>query len=250
MAANPSLYLYAIVNGSSVFDMRGIEDQPVYTIVCNQIAAVVSDFGRSKIRPERRHLLAHQAVLQKIMQSTTPLPFAFGIIPDDRAIVEELLKDHYDEFAKQLSYVADHVEYSLKITWDVPNIFDYMVFLDGDLRNLRNSIFNTTQKPSVEQKIALGKLFEQKLDENRARVAEQVVAVLGSYCKEIRLGECRKENEAINAACLVRRDAQEDFKEGICSAAQLFDNSVSFDYNGPWAPHQFVKTTFANAGFS
>jgi hypothetical protein len=39
----------------------------------------------------------------------------------------------------------------------------------------------------------------------------------------------------------VGRDAQVRFEEGVFEAAKLFDNNYTFDYNGPWAPHNFVE---------
>ena len=45
----------------------------------------------------------------------------------------------------------------------------------------------------------------------------------------------------MNLACLVRRDAQEEFSAGVFEAAKLFDNNFTFDYSGPWAPHNFVE---------
>jgi hypothetical protein len=42
-------------------------------------------------------------------------------------------------------------------------------------------------------------------------------------------------------ACLVKRDAQEAFSACVFAAAKFFDNNFSFDYSGPWAPHNFVE---------
>jgi hypothetical protein len=36
-------------------------------------------------------------------------------------------------------------------------------------------------------------------------------------------------------------DAQEKYEAAIFKAANLFDNNFSFDYNGPWAPYNFVE---------
>ena len=45
----------------------------------------------------------------------------------------------------------------------------------------------------------------------------------------------------MNLACLVARDAMDkEFEAAIFEAARGFDNSFSFDFNGPWAPHHFV----------
>jgi hypothetical protein len=45
----------------------------------------------------------------------------------------------------------------------------------------------------------------------------------------------------MNLACLVKRGALPKFETAIFEAAKLFDNNYSFDYNGPWAPHNFVE---------
>jgi hypothetical protein len=44
----------------------------------------------------------------------------------------------------------------------------------------------------------------------------------------------------MNLVCLVGRDQEEQLEKAIYKAAGLFDNNFSFDYNGPWAPHNFV----------
>jgi hypothetical protein len=45
----------------------------------------------------------------------------------------------------------------------------------------------------------------------------------------------------MSLACLVGRNSQGDFEARILEAARLFDNNFAFDYNGPWAPHNFVE---------
>ncbi|MFH1596354.1 MAG: GvpL/GvpF family gas vesicle protein, partial [Pseudomonadota bacterium] len=60
---------------------------------------------------------------------------------------------------------------------------------------------------------------------------------------EIKRNKCRNESEVMSLACLVGRQAgaQAAFEEGVFAAAKLFDNNFAFDYNGPWAPHNFVE---------
>jgi hypothetical protein len=45
----------------------------------------------------------------------------------------------------------------------------------------------------------------------------------------------------MNLACLVERPAMPQFENRVFEAAQQFDNNFAFDYNGPWAPHNFVE---------
>jgi hypothetical protein len=43
--------------------------------------------------------------------------------------------------------------------------------------------------------------------------------------------------------CLVSKDQQSRFEEGIQAAARKFDDRYSFKYSGPWAPFDFVDIT-------
>jgi hypothetical protein len=45
----------------------------------------------------------------------------------------------------------------------------------------------------------------------------------------------------MNLACLVNRADLERFEQAVLQAARPFDNNYAFDFNGPWAPHNFVE---------
>ena len=66
------------------------------------VAAVVSDITDKRIRPERKNLAAHNAVVKRLMEDTTILPVAFGTIADSPQAVREILSDHRDAFVEQL----------------------------------------------------------------------------------------------------------------------------------------------------
>jgi hypothetical protein len=69
-----------------------------------------------------------------------------------------------------------------------------------------------------------------------------VVKVLSGRCFEVRENKVGDEREVMNLACLVGRDRHEDFEKALFEAANLFDASFSFDFNGPWPPYNFVQT--------
>jgi hypothetical protein len=69
---------------------------------------------------------------------------------------------------------------------------------------------------------------------------ETVSEVLSACCSEIKRNKCGDEREIMNLACLVDRNAVEKLEDGVFKAASLFDDNFAFDYNGPWAPHNFV----------
>jgi len=235
-------YLYAVIYGDKEcnYGPYGIDQSMVYTVLGEKVAAVVSDVPDGRLRPERRHLSAHQDVLRRLMEESTPLPMSFGIIADGRKTIEKILTENQTAFRKQLDRVAGKVEMGLRVSWDVGNIFDYFVETHPELRLARDRFFGTHREPSQEDKIELGRMFDRILNEDRESCAEDVEDVLFRYCFEIKRNKCRTEREVINLACLVGRDAESRFEEGVLEAAKLFDNNFLFDYNGPWAPHNFV----------
>jgi len=236
-------YLYAIVpaSGERVYGFAGIDGAPVYTIANGKVAAVVSDVLNDKIRPERRHLAAQQAVLKGLLSAADAmLPMAFGIIADGPKAIQKILSRNHEAFLKQLQRVAGMVEMGLRVSLDVPNIFEYFVNTHPELRAARDRFLGPYRNPSQEDKIELGRLFDRLLNEDREAYTEKVEEILSHYCREIKRNKCRNESEVMSLACLVPRAAPDRFEEGVFAAAKLFDNNFTFDYNGPWAPHNFV----------
>jgi len=204
-------------------------------------SAVVSEVANQKIRPERRHLAAHQGVLKQLMTESTPLPMSFGIIADGPAAIRRILSLNKDAFREQFERVQGKVEMGLRVTWDAPNIFDYFVDTHPTLRSARDRYFGTHREPTQEERIELGRMFDNILNQDREDHTQDVVNVLSRHCAAIRQNKCRTEREVMNLACLVAREAEARFEAGILEAAGLFDNNFAFDYNGPWAPHNFVE---------
>lgn len=237
-------YLYAVIQAAREIEFGdiGIDGERVYVISDSHSGAVVSDFGNGKIRPERRHIAAHQAVLKRLMDQGTPLPISFGVIADGTKNIRQILSRNRKAFAEQLDHVRDKVEMGLRVSWDVPNIFEYFVNTHTELRAARDQFFGAQRAPTQEDKIEVGRIFDRCLQEDREERIERVEATISTCCFEIKSNPPRNEKEVMNLACLVGREAAgKEFESAIFEAARGFDNSFSFDFNGPWAPHHFVE---------
>jgi hypothetical protein len=175
------------------------------------------------------------------MEKSTPLPMTFGIIADGPQEIRKILRLNKNAFTEQLRSVAGAVEMGLRVTCDVPNIFEYFVDTHPELRTARDKFLGTYREPTQEEKIIVGRMFERILNEDREIHTERVEAILKERCLEIKRNPQRTEAEVMNLACLVERRVQEDFEAAIFETAKLFDNNFAFDFNGPWAPHNFVR---------
>lgn len=240
-------YLYAIVSGEDARQVAaeapvGMRDRKVHCVVTNGLAAVVSDVPRAKMRPNRANLSAHHGVQRALLGlPITFLPVSFGVIADSPRAVEQILGLNGATLEAQLQRVRMAVEMSLKASWNAPNIFEYFVNTHDDLRDLRDRLFHGGREPTPDEKMWLGRLFEQALNRDREDHAEKVRRVLGRCCREFEQNDARDEREVMNLACLIDRDSEKGFEEGVREAAELFDGHFCFAYNGPLPPYDFVE---------
>ncbi len=239
---NQKLFLYAIAPqcDGKILGAIGLDGGTVYSFTSGRVSAVVSDVSE-KLRPERRHLAAHQEVLKRLMADATGvLPVAFGVVVEGTEALRRILSHNQKTLLGQLRRVEGRVEMGLRVTWDVPNIFEYFVDTHPELRVERDRFLTGHREPSLNDKIEVGRLFDRLLTEDRDMHAERVEEILSPHCVEIKRNTPRNEREVVNLACLVERSRDADFEAAIFEAAKLFDDSYAFDYSGPWAPHNFV----------
>lgn len=236
-------YIYAIIDAveDKVYELTGLNDASVYTISNGSIAAVVSDSSDKRIRPERKNLAAHNAIVKMLMETEPAvLPVAFGTLADSAKAVPAILKKNGDLLHEELDKVRGKVEMGLHVTLDVPNVFEYMLNSQPELAAMRDRVYGKQHGPSQMDQIELGSLFDRLLNKDRERYTEAVMQVLEPYCADIKQNPPR-EGEVVHLACLVERDAMGKFENAVFEAANLFDNNFSFDFNGPWAAHNFVE---------
>jgi hypothetical protein len=245
MATTPEggIYLYAILPAAAERDYGtiGIGGSTVRTVSDGVVSAVVSDFEGTRIRPERRNIAAHQAVLKRLLADESPLPISFGTVASQLEDVMRILSLNRESFRGQLERVSGKVEMGVRLLWDVPNIFEYFINTHPELRSIRDLLFLGHHEPSQADKMEVGRLFDRTLQDDREKHTRSVEDELEPTTAEIKRLPVRSEKEVLNLACLVpRQNVETSFEAAILSAARAFDNNYAFDFNGPWAPHNFV----------
>jgi hypothetical protein len=239
----PGCYLYAIADAIDhvIYELPAVNGETIYSIEHGSLVALVSNISEKRVRPERKNLVAHHAATKRMMEQSTVLPMAFGTIAASPDAVLDILKKNEEAFHEQLERVRGKVEMGLRVTWDIPNIFEYFVNKHANLAQLRDVVMGKHRGPSQDDKIELGRLFDRLLAQDREIHAESVLSVLEDSCADVIENDLREEREVMHLACLVRRKDAKQFEDGVFKAASLFDNSYAFDFNGPWAPHHFVN---------
>ncbi len=238
------IYLYAVIPGTEEGELgiSGLFDSTVHTISEDGIAAVVSDFPASeKLRPERKHLAATQKVLSYLVNNNdVVLPVSFGTIADSAKGIREMLKNYGKDFKNQIKRVSGKVEMELRVAYEVPNVFEYLVAKYPELKQDRDQIYKPNVEPTKEQKIDLGQHFEQVQQEDREKLTAEVEEKLKPPCLEMKLNKPRNEKEVMRISCLIEKDEVEEFQTAVDKASNVFDDDFVFEYNGPLAPYNFV----------
>ncbi len=235
------VYLYGITTADAAgCPAGGVAGAAVETLVEGRLAAVVSRIAPGRIRPQRANLAAHHRVLHELAEQSPVLPVVFGTVAGDEEQLRCLLQENHDALVQRLTRLRGTVEMGLKIFWDLPNVFEYFVASHQELEAMRNRLFRPGRTPSVDEKVQLGELFVSLLQQARQRHTRRVREALTPYCVEMRLIDAGEERLIMKLACLVQRDRQGQWEEGVRQAAGLFDDHYRFDYNGPWPPYNFT----------
>ena len=241
-AVETGIYLYGITDAQDglAVAMPGIEGGAVETIVADRIAAVVTRVSHQKIRPQRANLAVHHKLLHELVQRQAVLPCAFGTVATSEDQLLEVLRTNCDELLRELAVLRGKMEMSLGVYWNTSNIFEFFVANNQELKEARDRLFRPGREPSMEERLELGKLFESLLGQCRERHTQQVIDTLSPYCAEIRAVDPGQEQMIMKLVCLVHKDQQQRFEDGVQEAARKFDDHYTFKYSGPWAPFDFV----------
>ena len=237
-------YLYGVVPVATDLTLGaiGLASGEVSLLRQGAVAAVVSRISGERIRPERRNLAAHAAVLKAFNDCTTVLPMSFGTISASEQSIHDILQRNQEVFVGQLKRVAGRLEMGLRVEWDVPNVFEFIVSHNPELAAERDEMLQGGQ-PNRDEMIRVGQQFERTLNRERDRLFHRVEAVLLRHGAEVKRLAPRTEREVLNLACLIARNQQDEFEAVVSEAANGLDSNYLFNLSGPWAPHNFVAIT-------
>lgn len=236
-------YIYAVMDADHGLPdalPEGLSGAELEYIVDGPVAAVVSTVKGKKLRPRRAHLSAHHGVINALMAHHTVLPMSFGIVSDDPDDVVKFLGDHRDVLMERLEVVRGKLEMGLRVKVRAEDIFAWVVERAPELAATRDRYFADGREPNREEKIELGRQFQQALDNLRESTVERVSNHLRPASVELRSNEVRNENEFANLAALLPRDKVAEFEEAVSKAAEGFEDDFIFSLTGELAPYTFV----------
>lgn len=248
MAGNPSngpLYVYGVVPSKGTTGPAagaGIDGHPVQLVSHGEVAALTSAVDDDFLEAGREELLTHSRVLEEAMDRSAVLPMRFGVVmPDEETIKGRLLDPYAEELKGQLREVEGKVEVSIKGIYDEATILREALAENRQLAELRDSIQGKPEEATYYERIRLGEMVAQALDDKRAAAGPEIIERLAAHAVDVRVGEPVHERMAINGSFLVERKRLGEFDQAVEEIGAEQAGRIRIKYTGPLPPHSFVQ---------
>jgi hypothetical protein len=244
---NAAKYVYGVIRAGDLSSkLVGINDEPVSPVSSEGIAALTSDVPEEHLEAGRDELLTHSRVLEQALEQGTVLPMRFGVVlPDERSVREELLAPHSEELEAQLRDMDGKVEINLKVLHDEETVLREVLAEIPEAAELRQSIQGKPEDATYYERIRLGELIAQALEDKREQTGPAIVDRLSPYAVAVQIGDPVHERMALNASFLVERKGLERFDKAVDTLGEEQGGRIRLRYTGPLPPHSFVELEVA-----
>lgn len=258
------VYVYGIIRANedakepNVPPLKGLEDNPVHTIVGDGLAALVSmvatpadgvSFEEELQDPEqaKRLILDHHRVLQRLLDTQTVLPMRFGALFTDEEKVSEALHEHRQGLLDALERVEGAREWGVKIFCDRPVLNRHLSKASPAVLAAQNELAAAAQGRGFFLQRRIERLGEEEAEraiaqgteEGRVRLCELTRADASMKLQPTAV-HGRADDMVWNNAFLVAEPAEERFF-ALIDELRKANRPLGFHYeiNGPWPPFSF-----------
>jgi len=239
-------YVYCVVETEQARNFGpigvGARGDEVLTVGYDDLSMVVSNHPMAGCAANRENLIAHQRVIERMMQEfDSVLPVRFGTIACGAGEVRNLLDRRRREFKDRLTRMDHKVELGVKGFWrDMGVVYDELLRENPALKRRKETLANRGGK-DARGKIELGRLVKEALDAKKQVQAESVIDRLRGSSYDYRLNPAIGDEMFINAAFLVGRGREKEFDNVMDDLGEAYGQAVRFLYSGPLPVFNFVN---------
>ncbi|MGX5181609.1 GvpL/GvpF family gas vesicle protein [Streptomyces avermitilis] len=230
-----AVYVYAITAASHPLRLDGVTGvgeppEKLRTVNSQSLAAVVSD-APDGLRAKRRDVLAHEAVLERLMAEGSVLPLRFGAVTSDDQAVLQVLDERAASYQERLTALDGCVEFHLKASCDEDALLREILLQSPEARQLNEQIRSGRAGPDLQ--IALGERVAGEVQLRHESFAAGAVEALRPLARDIRASD-PKGGDFVSVSF-----------QGFTAAEQDLANERGADFDfrlhGPLPPYSFVE---------
>jgi len=205
-----------------------------------RVAGVVSEIRPQGALGTRDDLLAHDGVVAALAEETTILPLRFGaVVTTAEAVAEEMLVPYHDWFAAVLADLAGRRQFSIVGTYVEDTVLREVLQEEPEVARLRERVRDLPEDAAYYDRIRLGELIVQALDDKRIADTEALVAALSAHVVEVAPHETA-EDTATDVAFLVTDEQRPGFEQAVDELGARWAGRIRLRMIGPLAPYDFV----------
>jgi hypothetical protein len=243
------IYLYGIIPSDHkiIFDeVCGMDDEEdeVYAYPVNGIAAVVGsspldDYRGLKRDRVMRYLVIHQRVVEAVMNHFTVLPVKFGTVLPDLGSLERLLYRGTGQFAQALKKLHGLVQMEVVMLWNLQRVFQE-IGQDDAVMQLKAHVAQRPAEQTVNERVALGQLVKQMLEQRRAELAGHVGPQLCALARDSIVNPILDDSIVINQGLLLDAPGRQALDATLDHMDEAFNGRYTFRRVGPLPPYSFA----------
>lgn len=232
------LYAYCVGDGLGeeiVEGASGVAGARLVLLRRGPLAVVASEFEGKAVPATRENVLEHSRVNGLVLARTTPLPFRFGTLADERRLGEHLEKNEAALLAA-LARVRGCLEMGAKVIWDAAAQSAGGEETEDEGRAV------TAPAGGAGTAFLLAKRQAIKGAEALKARAEEVAALLASRVEGLAREAAVEVNPAgslvVRAAHLVGRGREDEYRERLRALGRERAD-LRLMVSGPWPPYSF-----------
>ncbi|MBU0510464.1 MAG: GvpL/GvpF family gas vesicle protein, partial [Chloroflexi bacterium] len=241
-------YVYAIIPSSQegFFDVAGEDEDnyEVYTIPHNNLAAVVSasplaDYKGLKRDEAAQYLVAHQRVVETVMQDFTLLPVKFGTVLPNEAQVHRLLEQGESLFLPTLEKFTGLVQMEVVVLWELQDIFQEIA-QEEHIVKIKSQIAGCPPEETIAERMIVGQLVQTSLERRRIALQNRLFSALREVALNVIINPLMDDSMVANVALLVDEAGREMLDERLDLLDEEFEGRLHFRCVGPLSPFSFA----------
>lgn len=245
MSASDRFYVYGMVAADPALDANawgtGVSGAAVMLRGDGGLRALVSRIDPGPVAQTRRNLLAHTALLERVMQQVTVLPVRFGTVAPGEDALNACIATNEAAFRAAMADIDGKVELGVKASWREGVVFAEIVATNATVARLRNRLRDRPASETYYERVELGRQVEQALAQRRAAEAEAILAELSPLADRAAELKTLDDDMVLNRAFLVSRANEPQFDARMRALSESQEARMVFRYIGPVPPYNFVQ---------
>jgi hypothetical protein len=238
-----ALFVYAVVRADRDLpsDLSGLDGSAVALVPHGDIGAVVSELPVDRPAARRADLTAYSDVMEALVPGGTVAPIRFGcLVPDDGAVVSELLAPREGELTALLEWLDGRVQYNVRASYVEDAVLAEIVQGDPEIQHLRERTRGLPEDVGIDARIRLGELVSQAWSHVARDDADRLLATLVPMVTAHTVRREPGPQAAVDAALLVETKRAQELEDALEDLAEQASGRMQLRLVGPLAPYDFV----------